>query len=87
MLVQEAFDLWDRLRASGQDLTLHSYHVALSGSQGQHLQDLYAELMSQHNLPVRDVTFGIVLKAAANSGDNLPAAWTLQVCQPCLSKS
>lgn len=82
MLLQLAFDIYDRLKRSGLELTLHSYHTALKGSRylkAAGLQTLYAELMGRHDLILKDKTFGYVFRAAATCGDHLPASWIIQV--------
>ena len=81
-MLQEAFAIYDRLKTSGLPLTLHSYHTAFTGSahlQAQSVQDLYAQMMAQEGLILKDTTFSFVLRAAANCGEGLPASWTIQV--------
>ncbi|KAA6419381.1 MAG: hypothetical protein FRX49_10640, partial [Trebouxia sp. A1-2] len=77
-----AFRIYDQLQRSGLELTLHSYHTVLKGSrhlQATGLQDLYAQMIADRNLVLKDKTFGYVFRAAATCGEGLPASWLIQV--------
>ncbi len=89
LLLQTAFKIYDQLQRSGLELTLHSYHTVLKGSrhlQATGLQSLYAQMLADRNLVLKDKTFGYVFRAAATCGEGLPAAWLIQVC-PSLYRS
>jgi len=65
------------------ELTLHSYHTALRGSKylkADGVQTLYAEMMSNPDLVLKDKTFGYVFRAAADCGGQMQASWLIQVC-------
>lgn len=82
LLLQLAFKIYDRLKSSTLELTLHSYHTVLKGSKhlrGAGLQSLYAEMIASQNLTLKDKTFGYVFRAAASCGEALPASWLIQV--------
>ncbi|KAL0055731.1 hypothetical protein WJX82_003881 [Trebouxia sp. C0006] len=77
-----AFKIYDQLQRSGLELTLHSYHTVLKGSrhlQATGLQSLYAQMIKDRNLVLKDKTFGYVFRAAATCGEGLPASWLIQV--------
>ncbi len=84
LLLQIAFKIYDQLQCSGLELTLHSYHTVLKGSrhlQAAGLQSLYAQMIADGNLVLKDKTFGYVFRAAATCGEGLPASWLIQVCR------
>ncbi len=84
LLLQLAFKIYDQLQGSGLELTLHSYHTVLKGSrhlQATGLQSLYAQMIADRNVVLKDKTFGYVFRAAATCGEGLPASWLIQVCQ------
>ena len=84
LLLQLAFMIYDQLQHSGLELTLHSYHTVLKGSrhlQATGLQSLYAQMIADRNLVLKDKTFGYMFRAAATCGEGLPASWLIQVCQ------
>lgn len=81
-VLQLAFDIYGRLKKSGQQLTLHTYHTVLRGStylKAEGVQELYAEMRSRQDLAFKDKTFAYVLRAAANCGGGIAASWIIQV--------
>ena len=81
-MLQLAFDIYGRLKKSGLELTLHSYHTALRGSAhlgAQGLQELYAQMRDRQDLQLKDKTFAYVFRGAANCGAAVPASWVIQV--------
>ena len=80
--LQVAFDIYDRLKKSGLELTLHSFHTALRGSsylKAGGVQELYAHMRSRPNLTPKDRTFAYVFRAVASCGGGLPASWMIEV--------
>lgn len=80
--LQVAFDIYDRLKESGLELTLHSFHTALQG--GSYLkavgvQELFAQMRDRPDLKLKDKTFAYVFRAVASCGGGFPASWIIQV--------
>ena len=79
--LQLAFEIYDQLKRSGLELTLHSFHTALKGSshlRAEGLQELYAH-MHRQDLVLKDKTFSYVFRAAASCGGGVSASWIIQV--------
>lgn len=80
--MQVGFDVYDRLKRSGLELTLHSFHTALRGSsylKAAGVQEVYAHLRSQPKVTPRERTFAYVFRAVASCGGGLPASWIIEV--------
>ena len=80
--MQVAFDIYDRLKRSGLELTLHSFHTALKGSsylKAAGIQELYSQMRNRPDLHLKDRTFAYVFRAVASCGGSFPASWIIQV--------